>query len=85
MPVFAVIAPQHDVLLHNLVIQKFPKHFQFSPGQYVVNAPGPTAQTIALAIDPTGQTTGRFVVFSVAGYWGYHEKNLWEWLTLNSG
>jgi hypothetical protein len=27
---------------------------------------------------------GTFVVFSVAGYWGYHRSDLWEWLTLNS-
>jgi hypothetical protein len=84
MPVFAVIAPQYDQRLAAAVPAKFPRHFQIAPGQYVVSAPGPTAQQIAMQLGPNGEV-GKFVVFSVAGYWGFYDKTLWEWLTLNSG
>jgi hypothetical protein len=85
MSIFAVIAPEHNPRLAAKIAELFPLRYQFAPGQYVVSAPGPTAQTVASQIDSTGQLVGKFVVFSVAGYWGYHDKPLWEWLTLNSG
>jgi hypothetical protein len=84
MPVFAVIAPAHDIRMHNAIITKFPRHYQFGPGQYVVNAAGPTAMGVAASLGLNGEV-GKYVVFSVAGHWGYHDKPLWEWLTINSG
>jgi hypothetical protein len=83
MPVFAVIAPIDDGRLALAVPAKFPRHFKFGPGQYVVNGVGPTAQQVATDLGANGEV-GTFVVFSVAGYWGYHRSDLWEWLTLNS-
>lgn len=83
MPVFAIIAPSDDGRLALAVQNKFPLHYKFGPGQYVVKAPGPTAHAIGLELGATGEV-GKFVAFSVAGYWGYHDKPLWEWLTLNS-
>jgi hypothetical protein len=32
---------------------------------------------------PNGEI-GSFVVLSVANYWGYHRKELWEWLKAKS-
>lgn len=84
MPVFAIIAPQYNPPLEAMIRAKFPRHYQIAPGQYVVNAAGPTAQAISNELGMGGQV-GKFVVFSVAGHWGYHDKPLWEWLTLNSG
>jgi hypothetical protein len=83
MSIFAIIAPSDDGRLALAVQNKFPVHFKFGPGQYVVNAVGPTAQTLALELGVNGEV-GTFVAFSVAGYWGYHNRALWEWLTLNS-
>jgi hypothetical protein len=84
MPVFAIIAPWDDGRLALAVQNKFPQHYKFSGGQYVVSTPGPTAHSVSDQLG-TGLEVGNYVVFSVAGYWGYHDKNLWEWLTLNSG
>lgn len=83
MPVFAIIAPTDDGRLNLAVQSKFPRHFKFGPGQYVVNDLGPTAQHLALTLGSNDQV-GQYVIFSVAGHWGYHRKDLWEWLTLNS-
>jgi hypothetical protein len=84
MPAFAIIAPNDDGRLALAVQNKFPRHYKFGPGQYVVNAVGPTAQAVALEIGANGEV-GKVAVFSIAGYWGYHDTPLWEWLTLNSG
>jgi hypothetical protein len=84
MPVFAVIAPNDDGRLALAVQNKFPRHYKFGPGQYVVNGVGPTAQSVANEIAPQGEV-GTFVVFSVVGFWGWHDKPLWEWLALNEG
>jgi hypothetical protein len=82
MPVFAIIAPSDDGRLAIAVPSKFPRHFKFGPGQYVVNDIGPTAQSVSLKLGANGEV-GWIVVFSVAGYWGHHNPQLWEWLTLN--
>jgi hypothetical protein len=83
MPVFAVIAPKEDARLTAAVSANFPRRYKIAPGQWVVNADGPTAQSVATRLG-LNNTVGSFVVFSVAGYFGYHDKPLWEWLTLNS-
>jgi len=84
MAIFAVIAPQDDGRLALAVQNKFPRHYKFGPGQYMVNAVGPTSHAIAQELGASGEV-GLFVVFSIAGYWGYYDKSLWEWLTINSG
>jgi hypothetical protein len=84
MPAFAVIAPTDDGRLALAIQNKFPRHYKFGPGQYVVNTVGPTAHAVATQIGPNGEV-GKIAVFSIAGYWGYHDTSLWEWLTLNSG
>jgi hypothetical protein len=53
-------------------------------GQWVVADTNATAEQIAQRIGLEGRS-GQFVVFSIAGYFGYYRKDLWEWLTINSG
>jgi hypothetical protein len=85
MTIFAIIAPGNDNRLTDAVQRVFPgKHFQIAPGQFVAVAPSLTAAQIAEQIGPNDKV-GQYVVFSVAGYWGYHRKDLWEWLTANPG
>ena len=84
MAVFAVIAQGYNAALAARLPNKFPRHFEIAHGQYVVAAINLTAQQVAQELGPNGEV-GNFVVFSVAGYWGFHRKDLWEWLTLNSG
>ena len=62
MPVFAVIGLSDDGRLALAVQSKFPRHFKFGPGQYVVNSIGPTAHHIGYELGPTGQV-GQFAVF----------------------
>ncbi len=84
MAAFAIIAPTSHPVLAGVIQRTFAKHFEFSPGQFVVAENGLTAQQVGLKI-PLDGSVGKFVVFSIAGFWGYHDKALWEWLTLNSG
>ena len=53
-------------------------------GQWVVAETGVTAQQVAEKIGLDG-SAGQFAVFSIAGHFGYYRKDLWEWLTINSG
>jgi hypothetical protein len=84
MTIFAIIAPSGTSQLTDAIRREFPTNFEFSPGQFVASASGLTAAQVTQRLGPNGEV-GRFVVFSVAGYWGYHRKDLWEWLTANQG
>jgi hypothetical protein len=87
MAAFAVLAPPSSPqlsLLSSSIIRNFPKHFEIAQGQYVVAATSMTAEQVAKQIGIDG-VVGQFVVFSIAGTFGYHRKDLWEWITLNSG
>lgn len=84
MPAFAVIAPAENARLASSISSNFPRNYRIGPGQFLVNDVGPTAEAVAKKIGAQGEN-GSFVVISVAGYWGYHDKALWEWLSLNSG
>ncbi|AWC25434.1 hypothetical protein CO731_04931 [Aminobacter sp. MSH1] len=83
MTVFAIIAPEENEALTRKVEEHFPSHLEFSPGQFVASSTtGLTAGQAAELLGAEGQL-GRFVVFTVAGHWGYHRKDLWEWLRAN--
>lgn len=85
MPTFAIIAPTADSRLTAAVQRVFPgKNFEFAAGQFVAAKSGQTAAQIAEQIG-TNDQVGHYVVFSVAAYWGYHRKDLWEWLLANPG
>jgi hypothetical protein len=85
MTIFAIIGPSNDHRLTNAVGHVFPgKYFEFAPGQFVASAPSLTAAQVSQQIGPDTQV-GQYVVFSITGYWGYHRKDLWEWLTANPG
>ncbi|NVN85008.1 MAG: hypothetical protein HXX15_02870 [Rhodopseudomonas sp.] len=84
MAAFAVLAPIDNSVLPGIINSRFPKHYAIGPGQWVVAETGVTAQQVADRIGLNG-AAGQFVVFSIAGHYGYFRKDLWEWLTLNSG
>jgi len=84
MAAFAVLGPLDNQLLAGAIERNFPKHFHITQGQWVVAETGLTAQQVAEKIGLEGKS-GLFVVFSIAGQFGYHRKDLWEWLTINSG
>jgi cyanate permease len=84
MAAFAIMAPVDNLILPGIIANKFPKHYTLAAGQWVVAETGVTAQQVAERIGISG-AAGKFVVFSTAGFFGYYDKNLWEWLTINSG
>ena len=83
MTIFAIIAPVANVELRRSVQEHFPRNIEFAPGQFVISVQGVTSQQVALQIGVDG-SKGKFVVFSVAAHWGYHDKTLWEWMTVNA-
>jgi hypothetical protein len=84
MAAFAVLGPPDNHLLQGAIERNFERRFFISPGQWVVAETNATAQSISERIGVDGNS-GNFVVFSVAGFFGWHRKELWEWLTINSG
>jgi hypothetical protein len=82
--IFAIIAPAPSAALQSAIKRDFPnKNMEFAPGQFVVSASGLTAHQVSEKLGLDG-AAGQFVVFSVASHFGYHRKDLWEWLSVNS-
>jgi hypothetical protein len=86
MATYAIIAPAADERLKAAIERLFPgRNFEFAPGQFVASSAAVlTAMQIGQQIGPSGEV-GQFVVFSFVGHWGYHRKDLWEWLAVNGG
>jgi hypothetical protein len=84
MAAFIVIGPPDNHLLKGAIERNFERRFFIAEGQWVVAETNATAQQIAERIGMNG-VTGNFVAVSIAGYSGWHRKDLWEWLTINSG
>jgi hypothetical protein len=84
MTTFAIIAPEGSEKLKSAVLAAFgDDSFEMAPGQFVVVARDMTSQQIAEKLGATGQV-GRFIVFTSAGQYGWHRKDLWEWLAVKS-
>ena len=83
MTIFAIIAPGSNAVLQARVKAAFPKNFEFSPGQFVAAEAGITAAQASEKISVDG-SAGLFVVFSISSHFGWHKKELWEWLTVNA-
>lgn len=85
MSTYAIIAPAADPRLKIAIDRVFPeKNFEFAPGQFVATRTGLTSTQLAAEIG-TNEQVGQYVIFSVSGYWGFHRRDLWEWLTANAG
>ena len=82
MTTFAIISPTANQPLGAAIRTLFSRNLEFSPGQFVISVPAMTAQQVSNLLGADGKV-GKFVVFSVFAHWGYHDKSLWEWLTVN--
>ena len=83
MTIFAIIAPGRSDVLKAAVERVFPdKNFEFAPGQFVAVTSGMTSQQVASALGANGEV-GQYAAFSINSHWGYHRKDLWEWLVVN--
>lgn len=81
MAVYAIIAPAASGALTQAMARTFEgEHFEFSPGQFVAQSSNLTVQGVVNALGGSGEV-GQIVVFTVSGFWGFHRKDLWDWLT----
>ena len=87
MTTFVVISPASSAFLDafNASIERvFPgRHFEISSGQFVAVDPDLSAVQVGERLGPEGQI-GQFVVFSTDSHYGWHRKDLWEWLKVKA-
>ena len=55
-----------------------------APAQWLVAA-NATAQSVAETIGLGGGRYGRCMVVGINGYYGWHEKDIWDWIALKEG
>lgn len=86
--VFAVVLDTPNAMFFDTLKSKFPDAYAYSPTFFLVR---PTLPMLAKDVAATaGLKTGKDdpkpsgVVYKLnAGYWGYANKTLWEWLDDN--
>jgi len=84
MSIFVINAQNANPQLAAAIAQAYPDNFfTLAPDQWLV-ATDALTKDIADKLNITGGTQGRVAVFKIETYYGWHEKNLWEWLDLKS-
>lgn len=85
MTVFAIMAPAASPGLQAAIERSFANNFlKLADNEWLVAANDLTTQQIGERLGPKGEN-GKFVVVSVVSYWGYHDRNIWEWLKVKTG
>lgn len=84
MTIYAVIALTGHQSIDQTVPIAFPQRsFRVGDGHWAVNAAG-TSQEVAGRLGiVAGQNQITGLVYSISGYWGIANPQLWEWLTNN--
>ena len=81
MALFAIIAPSGSDVLTAAVQRAFPDdYFVIAPGQFAVSVSDGTTQEVAQRVGVKGEV-GHFMVFPLSNWWGWHRKDVWEWLS----
>lgn len=80
MAVFLISAEKNNPALDARIKARFPeKHFKLTDNTWMISSELLTRQVSdELAI--TGGSSGQAGVFRVDNYFGWHRKDLWEWL-----
>jgi hypothetical protein len=82
MQIFAVIAPEANQFLKDSIVERFyGRYLEVAPGQFLVSDPKATTQQVAEYIGLKGNTLGKALVLLVANWNGWHDRNIWEWMT----
>ena len=85
MTVFAIIAASPNApALERAITERFPSgsRYVIAPGQYLVDAPGITSRQLSESLGiANGSLAQRILVLPVTGYDGWHNRDLWEWLS----
>jgi hypothetical protein len=82
MQIFAVIAPEPNASLKEAITGKFRgRYFEVAPGQFLVCDPKATTQQVSSVLGLTEGKLGRAMVLHVVNWNGWHDKDVWEWMT----
>jgi hypothetical protein len=76
-------AAQHEIAVERLQAT-FPDFKELAPNAWVLKAVKPS-EDISQALfprDAEGKAPVSHVVFLVTSWWGFHSRNIWEWLNL---
>jgi hypothetical protein len=84
--VFVVLSPEERPGLVEAIGQSFAnENYKLGPGQWLVSAKDLTTQGVVEKLGAQEGKLGHVAAFAIGNYWGYHSKNMWEWLKLKSG
>ncbi|EAA8358369.1 hypothetical protein AB0327_003133 [Salmonella enterica] len=85
MGVFAIIASNDKVVADRIADKIQPKDFYRADGHvWFVCAPTEVVTTKELSdfLNISSGAAGRVIVMHVTSYYGYHERELWDWLQI---
>jgi hypothetical protein len=87
MTIFLLCAPADRPDLESAITQAFQATdvYKLAAGQWLIANNELTTQGIVEKIGAQQGALGNVAAFAIANYWGYHGKNLWEWLRIKSG
>lgn len=85
MSVYLIAATQDKPELAAAIARVFPNDYMtLSGSQWAVSA-NVTANAIGASLDANEGRYGRFIIVPLSNYWGWHDKELWNWIALKSG
>lgn len=58
-------------------------YYQVDDNTWLI-ASGETSQKVAETLDISEGQLGTFLIVALSTYWGWHNKDVWEWIELNS-
>lgn len=82
--IFSITAQTPRPEFGSIVQAQFPDQtyevFQGPPQTWLVYAPGQTTQQVLTKLGSGNGEDGRIIVTGVSGYFGWHVRDLWEWI-----
>lgn len=82
MATFLILADEPHKGLGNVIASRFPhNHRLISNGQWAVVA-DMTAQSLCEHLGASEGQYGKVLVSLLTSYYGWHDKDLWDWLAL---
>ena len=86
MAIFAVISDQPNPAINDKIIASYAENdrYKLNDNVWLIVA-DKLAETIGQELGIAGGASGWVVVFGISpAYFGWHNKNLWEWLSLKT-
>ena len=81
MAIFALLGDGTNGEFARIVKEKYPgSYFEIIPGQIVISASKTTSREVAEYLGTKEGGLGQVVIFSIASWYGWHRKDLWDWI-----